>query len=238
MQSFAHAQQATGTLDGNGAGDRDQPYFFGRRPRSDATGPFTTRQYSRLLVQTSLDETWTPIAAMDDGGRYDGLGWSVADMGGQRVLAHSGSVDTAGSYFLVAPDQRIAVGVLANLSGDEKAEVAMDVLRIAFGNEPSAPTPTVDWRLAASRFTPNLDVWSAYLGDYQGPRGILRVCRDEDQLHIASGGSVFDLVPLSDTTFVLLGDETASDEVPAEFRRDSNGSVVFLIKGQPLGIKK
>jgi hypothetical protein len=53
MQSLPQTQQAPGTLDGQGAGDSDQAYVFGRRPRSNATGPFTIRQYSRLLVLRS-----------------------------------------------------------------------------------------------------------------------------------------------------------------------------------------
>ena len=53
MQSLPQIQSAAGTLDGDGAGDCDQPYVFGRRPRSNATGPFTTHQYARLLVLRS-----------------------------------------------------------------------------------------------------------------------------------------------------------------------------------------
>jgi hypothetical protein len=40
----------TGTLDGSGAGDHDEPYQFGRRPNARAPFPFTERQYARLLV--------------------------------------------------------------------------------------------------------------------------------------------------------------------------------------------
>ena len=39
-----------GSLDGVGAGDHDQPYRFGGRPRSSVPYPFNTRQYARLLV--------------------------------------------------------------------------------------------------------------------------------------------------------------------------------------------
>ena len=53
MQSLPQTQQAAGTLEGQGAGDCDQAYEFGRRPRSNATGPFTIRQYARLLVLRS-----------------------------------------------------------------------------------------------------------------------------------------------------------------------------------------
>jgi CubicO group peptidase (beta-lactamase class C family) len=193
----------------------------------------------QIISQASLDETWAPIVPMGDGPDHYGygLGWAVADVGGQRVLAHSGTVETAGSYFLLAPDQRIAVGVLANLTGEEKAVLAKDVLSIMLGTEPSPHAPTLDWRLAAGRFTPNTDAWAAYVGDYQSPQGTLRVYREQDQLHISAGGAVFDLVPLSDTAFILLGDESAFDEVPAEFRRESNGSLGFYVAGARFGLK-
>jgi len=44
---------STGTLDGLGAGDHDQPHGFGRRPCASAPYPFSTRQYSRLLILRS-----------------------------------------------------------------------------------------------------------------------------------------------------------------------------------------
>ena len=40
----------TGSLDSDGAGDHDQPYRFGLRPRASHPYPFNTRQYARLLV--------------------------------------------------------------------------------------------------------------------------------------------------------------------------------------------
>ena len=51
---LSHPQQLhPDSRDGTGAGDHDQPYRFGRRPRSSATYPFSTRQYARLLVLRS-----------------------------------------------------------------------------------------------------------------------------------------------------------------------------------------
>jgi hypothetical protein len=43
-------ETGAGSKDGCGAGDNDQPYVFGRRPRAIAPWPFTERQYARLLV--------------------------------------------------------------------------------------------------------------------------------------------------------------------------------------------
>ena len=40
----------SGSKDGSGSADNDQPYQFGRRPRSIAPWPFTERQYAMLLM--------------------------------------------------------------------------------------------------------------------------------------------------------------------------------------------
>ena len=40
----------TGSKDGPGAGDHDQPFCFGRRPTSRVPFPFTERQFARLLI--------------------------------------------------------------------------------------------------------------------------------------------------------------------------------------------
>jgi hypothetical protein len=44
------SESELGTKDGIGAGDNDQPYTFGRRPRAIAPWPFTERQFLHLLV--------------------------------------------------------------------------------------------------------------------------------------------------------------------------------------------
>jgi hypothetical protein len=54
--TFLEQQQGPGrlgSLDGDGAGDHDQPYCFGWRPRASVPYPFNTRQYARLLVLRS-----------------------------------------------------------------------------------------------------------------------------------------------------------------------------------------
>jgi hypothetical protein len=56
-----------GTCDGNGAGDHDLPYRFGRTPTSSAPYPFSTRQYARLLVLRSRIDAG--LTCIDDGAR-------------------------------------------------------------------------------------------------------------------------------------------------------------------------
>jgi len=54
--TFIEPQQRPGhpgSLDADGAGDHDQPYRFGWRPRASAPYPFNTRQFIRLLVMRS-----------------------------------------------------------------------------------------------------------------------------------------------------------------------------------------
>jgi hypothetical protein len=47
------SEPSPGSLDGDGAGDHDQPYRFGWRPRASVPYPFNTRQYARLLILRS-----------------------------------------------------------------------------------------------------------------------------------------------------------------------------------------
>lgn len=39
-----------GSFDGQGSGDHDKPYMFGRLPSSAAPFPFSTREFVRLLI--------------------------------------------------------------------------------------------------------------------------------------------------------------------------------------------
>src|SRR6185503_7439973 len=72
--SSTNGTAATGSLDGEGSADHDQPYRFGFRPRASAPYPFNTRQYARLLVlrgrlqdhvESSLE--LTPVAVHQHG---------------------------------------------------------------------------------------------------------------------------------------------------------------------------
>jgi hypothetical protein len=70
-----------GSRDGRGAGDHDRPFHFGRRPCALVPYPFSTRQYTRLLLLRSrwqaglLTEDESPVAAGQGvGGRDAGTG--------------------------------------------------------------------------------------------------------------------------------------------------------------------
>jgi len=56
----AHAATA-GTKDGITAADHDEPYAFGRRPRTQAPYPFNERQFVRLLILRSRLDAALPV---------------------------------------------------------------------------------------------------------------------------------------------------------------------------------
>ncbi len=62
------SSQRTGSKDGLGAGDHDEPYRFGRKPRTDVMFPFSERQFARLVVFRSryyarrFDRRWRDAA--------------------------------------------------------------------------------------------------------------------------------------------------------------------------------
>jgi hypothetical protein len=66
-------------LDGPGAGDHDEPYRFGRRPRASAPFPFSERQYARLLVFRSR------VAERQESGRA--IEFTIIEGGRRRAAA-------------------------------------------------------------------------------------------------------------------------------------------------------
>ena len=69
-----------GVVDRPGAGDHDQPYRFGWRPRASAPYPFNTRQYARLLLLRSRVRE----GLLTDG--EDDAAWAVG-VGGRPAAA-------------------------------------------------------------------------------------------------------------------------------------------------------
>ena len=68
-----HLPGSHGSRDGDGAGDNDQPYRFGWRPRASVPYPFSTLQYACLLIFRSHVRD-----RLADGGDTDGPNWTPA----------------------------------------------------------------------------------------------------------------------------------------------------------------
>ncbi len=201
-----------------------------------------TFEGTQVITSASIDQMWTPEPAA--GNEAYGLGWGEMNLSGLRLLSHAGDLaagagyGSSGSQFLLAPDRHLGIAVLANMSSLEKAEIAQDSLAIMLGGEPAARPARSDWR--QSTFVPDRAVWASYAGEYQTSdgSGSMRVYREGDRLLGEGGGLTMEFVPVSDTQFVMLSDVSTLDEVLVEFERHADASVVLVLFGHPLAIKR
>jgi CubicO group peptidase (beta-lactamase class C family) len=189
----------------------------------------------RIVSPASLDQMWAPSARVGDNLEY-GLGWFISQQEGFRAVVHPGETLTMGSMFVLLPERRLGVAVLANLDNDGKDEIAEGVARLLVGIEPVLRTvPQIG---AANTFVPDRSVWDRYLGEYDTPQGKIVLARDGDKLVGTVSGFTFELEPLSDTKFVIHTDISAVDETVIELRPETDGSVSLYVKGQRFGVKR
>lgn len=78
---------------------------------------------SPVLSEASLDEMLTPQADTTDG--WIGLGWFIDEIGGVRVISHSGLLDGFASRLTFVPSQGFALVVLIN--GDDGSTIPNEV---------------------------------------------------------------------------------------------------------------
>jgi len=190
---------------------------------------------ARVLSQSSLDQMFTPAARVGDNLEY-GLGWFLSQQEGLRAAIHPGEVLTMGSMFVLVPERRLGVAVLANRDVDGKDEIAEGVARQLIGIEPvlrEVPRIGPD-----NTFVPNRAVWDRYVGEYETPQGTLRITREGDKLVGGIVGFGFELEPISDTKFVIHTEISSFDETVIELRPEADGTVSLYVKGQRFGIKR
>jgi CubicO group peptidase (beta-lactamase class C family) len=190
---------------------------------------------ARIVSGASLERMWTPVAHVANNLEY-GLGWFLSQQEGQRAVLHPGEILTMGSMFVLLPERKLGVAVLANLDSDGKDEIAEGVARLAIGMEPVLRM--VPQTGAANTFVPNRADWDRYVGEYETSQGTLRIVRDGDKL---AGGIMsfgFQLEPISDSQFILHTEISSFDETVVELRPEADGSVSLLVKGQRFGVKR
>jgi hypothetical protein len=190
---------------------------------------------ARVLKPDSVQRMWAPAADVSDGTQY-GLGWFLRRDEGFQVVFHPGEILTMGSAFVLVPERKLGVAVLANLDSDAKDEIAEGVTRLLLGLEPVLQAvPQIG---AANTFVPDRSVWDRYLGEYDTPQGKIVLTRDGDKLVGTVSGFTFELEPLSDTQFVIHTDIASVDETVIELRPEADGSVSLYVKGQRFGVKR
>jgi CubicO group peptidase (beta-lactamase class C family) len=189
---------------------------------------------TRVLKPDSVQQMWAPAAGVSDGLQY-GLGWFLRQSEGMQVVFHPGEILTMGSAFVLVPERKLGVAVLANLDSDAKDEIAEGVTRLLLGYEPVLQQ--VPQTGAANTFVPDRSVWDRYVGDYDTSQGRVTLARNGDNLVGSVSGFAFELEPISDTKFVIHTDISSIDETVIELRPEADGSVSLYVKGQRFGVK-
>jgi CubicO group peptidase (beta-lactamase class C family) len=122
-----------------------------------------TRSYNPAgMLLTTAEDSGRFLAAMLEGGQLDGvrvvsepsvalmqresvrindtlaygLGWFLSQQDGVQAALHPGEILTMGSMFVLAPERKLGVAVLANLDSDAKDEIAEGVARLLIGFQP------------------------------------------------------------------------------------------------------
>lgn len=71
-------------------------------------------QTGSLLKKTTLEQMWTRQKTRDGKQTDYGLGWSIAELEGQKVMWHPGALVGVRTQLTLLPDQGIAIVVMAN----------------------------------------------------------------------------------------------------------------------------
>lgn len=84
----------------------------------------------KLIKRSTRDLMWTPLKPSDGSEDKYGLGWEVSNESGGKVVGHSGGQQGTSTDLQIAPDQRAAVVVLANMDNLASAKLATEILHI------------------------------------------------------------------------------------------------------------
>jgi CubicO group peptidase (beta-lactamase class C family) len=203
---------------------------------------------ARVLGPESIKAMWTPQFRTGDKTAV-GLGWMLEDVDGEPGWSWTGDVGTSSSVFLVLPERNLGVAVIAN-GGMPAAlnQLGEDTLAIALGREPAGPPAALDVAHLPV-VEPDRSAWDSYVGLYTRERDAIRISRVGDHL-VASiaGGDILpisqalgpnegrdaEFVPTSATEFVLVGDATFLDGIPASFGVGPDGNRALLFGGVPI----
>ncbi|MEC8533533.1 MAG: serine hydrolase, partial [Pseudomonadota bacterium] len=168
----------------------------------------------RVLKPQSLTALTTPVR--------NGYALGLAATPDRKLVWHNGAIEGFNTYMAYAPDDRIAVIVLANLNGQAPDKLGPDLMTLARGG-----TVTLASERRAVTLPP--EALAAYVGVYSlSPTFALTITAAEGGLKVqATGQPAFELKAQGDDAFFLT-------EVDAQitFTRDAEGRVDGLVLHQ------
>jgi serine beta-lactamase-like protein LACTB, mitochondrial len=92
----------------------------------------------RIIARSTRELMWTPLKTAD--GKEDdyALGWHTGKDFGVLDVSHSGSQQGTSTFFMIVPEHRAGVVVLANLDGVEASALGTELMKIVL-TSPSLP---------------------------------------------------------------------------------------------------
>lgn len=89
--------------------------------------------HDKLLQPAMQDLMWTPLKPSEGKSNGYALGWGTFTENGIRYVGHDGGQQGTSTSFLIAPEQRAGVIVLANMDGLPVNELSKEMLKILLG---------------------------------------------------------------------------------------------------------
>lgn len=87
----------------------------------------------KLLKHGTEEMMWTPLKPSDGSEDHYGLGWATFTENGIRFAGHSGGQQGTSTDFLISPERRIGVVVLANMDNIDSGALTKGILHILLG---------------------------------------------------------------------------------------------------------
>jgi CubicO group peptidase (beta-lactamase class C family) len=194
----------------------------------------------RLISEASLEEMWTPVVPVDDHTSYC-LAWYSIEAGPIDFVSHPGSVRNSGSRFILAPEARLGVGVLSNISRplDPRNEVAegVAVATLLFGDHPlETAAPPADASAMDPAALDKLDELDRIVGEYGSAAGPVRIFREGMELLGWVYGQEFELHPYRENAFILRSDFSRLDGLVLEYQPADRSAQAWLAGNDGLAL--
>jgi len=91
----------------------------------------------KLMKPATRELMWTPLKPSDAPPNGYALGWGTFTENGVRYVGHSGGQQGTSTDFLIAPEQRAGVVVLANVEGIPVNDLSKEILKIVLQGKPA-----------------------------------------------------------------------------------------------------
>ena len=85
----------------------------------------------KLVKRPARDLMWTPQKTPDGKSTGYALGWGISDKFGIHIVAHTGGQQGTSTAFVLVPERRAGVIVLANMDSVDSGNLADQILKIA-----------------------------------------------------------------------------------------------------------